>query len=118
LGDFVFAGVFGGGAEIAEELADLVGFEVDALDWVIAAAALDGAPFDDVVGGGAERVAHVGLLEDFFVAGAGAAIGQELTGRDLGSTGAVDRIDEAEPDGVGQRDAEVNVPGSVGIFDF
>jgi len=52
-------------AEFAEPFAHLLGFEVDAFDLVVGAAALDGAPLDDVIGGGAERVAQVGLLDRF-----------------------------------------------------
>ena len=66
------------GIELAEEAKDLIGFEVNAFDSVIVAAALDGGPFDNAGGGGAERVAHVGLLEDFVRAGASAAVGDEL----------------------------------------
>ena len=77
---------------------------MDAFDLVIGAAAFDGGPLDDVVGGGAERVAHVGLLEDFFGAGAGAAIGEELVGGEVGAVGAVDDVEEAEFDGVGHGD--------------
>src|SRR5208283_4073629 len=38
----------------------------------------------------------------------------ELGRGDLGSTGAVDGVHEAEVDGVGEGDAEVDVPGAVG----
>jgi hypothetical protein len=55
-GDGVFALLGFVGCELAEELPDLVGFEVEPLDLVIDAAALDGGPIDGVVGGGAEGV--------------------------------------------------------------
>jgi hypothetical protein len=113
LGDLGFALLFGGGVEFAEVLAHGLRFEVDALDFVIGTATFDGAPLDDAAGGGAHGVAQVGLFEDFFVAGAGAAIGEELGGGDFGAAGAVDGIDEAKADGVGEGDAEVDVPRSV-----
>ncbi len=99
-------------------LTDLVSFEVDALDFVISATAFDSAGFDDAAGGSAERIAHVGLLEDFLVASAGAAIGEELRGRDDRATGAVDGVDETEADGIDEGNAEVDVPGKGGILDF
>jgi hypothetical protein len=71
--DVVLARILAGGAEFAKLLADLGVFEVDALDLVIGAAAFDGGPFDDAGGGGAERITHIGLLEDFLGASAGAA---------------------------------------------
>ena len=119
--DFFFAIVLGAWIEFAEELEDLIGFEVDAFEFVIGAAAFDGGPFDDVAGGRAKGIAHIGLLEDFFVAGASTAIGDELFGGDVSTAGTVDGIDEAEVDGVEEGDAEVEVPGRRGgwaIFDF
>ena len=92
--------------------------EVDADKIVIVTAAFDGGPFDDVAGSGAEGIAHIGLLEDFFVAGASAAIGDELFGGDAGAACAIDGIDEAEVDGVEEGDAEVEVPRARRIFDF
>ena len=44
------AGMLGGGIEFAEPLTDLLGFEVDAFDFVVGAAAFDGAPLGDVIG--------------------------------------------------------------------
>ena len=93
--------------ELAEEAEDLVGFEVEAFDLVIFAATFDGGPFDDAGSGGAEGVAHIGLLEDFLGAGTGSAIDQKLFGGKGGTFGSVDDIKEAEFDGVGHGDAEV-----------
>ncbi len=53
-------------AELAEEPEDLVGFEVHAFDLIIVTATLDSGPVHDGGRGGAERIAHVGLLIDFF----------------------------------------------------
>jgi hypothetical protein len=55
------------------------------------------------------------LLEDLFEAGAGAAIGDELIGGQGGIAGAVDDVEEAELDGVGDGDAEVEVPRTAGM---
>ena len=105
----------GGGVEFAEAAKDIVGFEVEAFDFVVGAAAFDGGPFDDGGGGSAERIAHVGLLEDFFGAGTGAGATDEFFGVEAGALDAVDDVEEAEFEGVGEGDAEVEVPG---IFDF
>ncbi len=113
-----FAIVFGAGGELAEALADVVGFEVDAVDLVIGATTFDGGPFDDVAGGSAHGIAKVGLLVDFLGAGAGAAVGEELGGGEVGALAAVNDVEEAEFDGVGHGDAEVEVPGAGRIFDF
>jgi hypothetical protein len=109
--DFVFAFVLARGVEFAEELEELRGFEVEALDGVIGAAAFDGGPVDDGGGGGAERVAHVGLLEDFFGAGAGFGVGEELFGGQLGVLNAIDDVEQAVLDGVGEGEAEIEGPG-------
>jgi len=61
-------------------------------------------------GGGAQRVAHVALLIDFFLTSARLAISKELGPAELSAASAVDDIHEAELDGVGHGDAEVNVP--------
>ena len=92
--------------------------EVDADEIVIVTAALDGRPFDDVIGGCTEWVAHVGLLEDFFLASAGAAIGDELVAGEVFVLGAVDDFQEAEIDGVGEGDAVIQIPRGICIFDF
>ena len=91
---------------------------MDAFDGVIGAAAFDSGPLDDGSGRGAQRVAHVGLLEDFLGTGPGAAISEELFSGEMGALGAVDDIEETEFDGVGHGDAVVEVPGGVGILDF
>ena len=106
------------GARLAEELYDFVGLEVEPFDGVIGPTALDGGPIDDGRGGGATRVAEIGLLIDFVSSGTGLAIGKELGGREAGALAAIDDIDEAEVDGIGHRDSVVEVPGAVGIFDF
>ena len=116
--DFVFAVGLGVGVELAEEAEDLVGFEVDAFDLILFPAAFDTGPFDDAGGGGTERVAHVGLLIDFVGTGTGLAIGDELIRGEIGAFGAVDDVEEAEFDGVGHGDFEIQIPGTGGIFDF
>ena len=108
-----FASVLPVGAEFAEVLADLVGFEMDALDLVVEAAALDRGPFNDRGRGSTKRIAHVRLLKDFFGAGAGTAVGEELFRGKVFPLGAIDHIEEAEFDGIGEGDAEVEVPGGV-----
>jgi hypothetical protein len=67
----------GFGAKVAEPGQDLAMFEVEAFDGVVGAAEFDGRPIDDT-GGARDGVAQVGLLEDFFGAGAGLAVGEEL----------------------------------------
>ncbi len=57
--DLVFAGVLTEGTKLAEELAYLIGFEMDALDLMVEAAALDSGPLNDGGSGSGERVAHV-----------------------------------------------------------
>ena len=106
-----FAGVLAVGAEFAELLADLVRFEVDALDFVVKSAALDGRPLNDGGRGGTQRIAHVGLLKDFFGAGTSAAVGEELFRGKVFALGPVKHVEEAEFDGVGEGDAEVEIPG-------
>jgi hypothetical protein len=64
-----------------------------------------------VAGGGAHGVAEVGLLVDFLGTGAGTAIGEEFVGSETGALGAVDDVEQAELDGIGHRDAVVEVPG-------
>ena len=109
--DALFAVVLVAGSEFAEEAGDVGGFEMDAGDFVVGAAALDDRPVDDVVGGDAEGVAHVGLLKDFLLAGAVTAVGEELVGREFSAVHAVDDFDEAILNGVGHANFEVDVPG-------
>ncbi len=116
--DFGFAGGLSCGTALAEELDDLSVFEMEAFDLVVVAATFDGGPFDDVIGGGTKGVAHVGLLEDFFGTGTGAAIGDELVGGEVFALGAVDDVEEAELDGIGDGYAVVEIPGGGGIFEF
>ena len=109
-GDLLFAGevvVGGGGAEFGLDLSVI---EVEALDLVVVAATFDGGPVHDA-GGGGDGVAQVGLFVDFREAGAVAAVGEELDGFETGATGFVDVVEEAEFDGVGHGDAEVQIPG-------
>src|SRR5207249_9806606 len=68
IGNVVVAIEFITDAEVAELLDDLSVLEVNADDLVIVATTFDGGPFDDVIGGGTERVAHVRLFEDFLEA--------------------------------------------------
>src|SRR5437879_1358176 len=93
--------------EFAELFEDLIVFEVDANDFVIVTAALDGGPIHQVIGGGALRIAHVGLLKNFLEAGTGLATGDELSGREPGTVDAVDNVNETEFDGIGDGDAVV-----------
>ena len=108
--DFSLPLVGRGGIELAEALEDLVRFEVESLELVIVAAALDGGPLDDARGGGPEGIAHIGLLIDFFGTGASATIGQELFGREFRAFGAIDDVDDAELDGVRHGDTEIQIP--------
>ena len=75
--DLILAAAGGRGTEFAELVDNLSVFEVDPGDLVIAAATLDGRPFNNVVGGGAGGVAHVALLEDGFFPSPHAAIRQK-----------------------------------------
>ncbi len=113
MADLIFAGGLGFGAVVAEAGEDLVVFEVEAFDGVIGAAELDGGPVDDA-GGTREGIAEVGLLEDFFGAGAGAAVGEELVTGKAGAAGAVEGIEEAEVEGVGHGDAVIQIPQGAG----
>jgi len=83
------------GVDLTKFFQDLVMFQVEADDVVIAATALDDGPIHNVVGGGTEGIAHVGLLEDFLLAGAGAAVGDELRASEGGALDAVDNVEEA-----------------------
>ena len=112
------------GAALAEEAEDLVGFEVDAFDLVVVTATLDGGPVHDGGGGGAERIAQVGLLIDFLGTGTGLAIGDELFGGEARALDAVDHVEKAQLDGVNEGDAVIKVPGRfsdgelrIGVFD-
>ena len=109
--DLGFAGILASGAEIAELLPDLFGFEVHARDGVVGTALFDAGPVNDVIGGGAQRVAHVGLFEDAVIPGAGPAISEETVAGEFGSFGAIHRFDEAIVNGVLHGDAEVEVSG-------
>jgi hypothetical protein len=116
--DLGFAAGLGAGVELAEAAEDVVGFEVDAFDLVVFAAAFDGGPLDDVISGGAEWVAHVGLLIDFVGAGAGLALGDELIGSEVGVLGAIDDVKESELDGIGHGDFEIQIPGAGGRAEY
>ena len=107
----------GGRVELTEEAENLVGFEVDAFDGVIVTATLDGGPVHDAGGGGAEWVAHVGLLVNFLGTGTRSAIGDELFGSEVRVLSAVDDVEEAEFDGVGHGDAEVQIPWIIGLME-
>ena len=86
---------------------------MNANDFVIVAATFDGAPIDDVIGGGAQRVAHIGLLEDFFEARASLAAGEELLAGGGGAVDAVDDIEEAEIQSIDDGDAVEQIPRAV-----
>jgi hypothetical protein len=79
--DLALAGFFGFGAEMSEAGEELVVLEVETFDGVVGAAEFDGGPVNDA-GGARERVAEIGLLKDFFGAGAGLAVGEELSARE------------------------------------
>src|SRR2546426_10689093 len=96
---------------------DLTVLEVDTDECVIVAAAFDDGPVHDVVGGGAQRVAHVALLIDFFLTRARLAISEELGAAKLSAASAVDDVHEAELDGVGHGDAEVQIPWIIGLME-
>src|SRR5439155_14696762 len=110
ISDFLFAIALAGRTELTELFDDLTVLEVDTDECVIVATAFDDGPVHDVVGGGAERVAHVALLVDFFLTSARLAISEELGAAKLSAASAVDDVHEAELNGVGHGDAEVNVP--------
>jgi hypothetical protein len=103
--------------ELAELLEDLLVFEMETGDFVIATAALDDGPIHNVIGGITSGVAHVGLLEYFGQTGARAAIGEELDGSEFSALNAVDDIEQAEFDRVGHGDAVVQIPWSGGGVD-
>ena len=105
-----FAVVLGRRIELAEALENLGGLEVKPFDLVIVTAAFDGGPFDDAGGGSAERIAHVRLLINFIGTRAGLAISEELFTVKLGTFGAIDNVNDAEFDGVGHGDAEIQIP--------
>src|SRR5438093_12402113 len=113
-GDLLLTLTFIWRTEFSKQLTHLLSFEMDPLDQVIGAAALDGAPFDDVIGRSAQWIAHVRLLEDFLLARASAAIGQELLPGEGGPSGAVDHLDQAMVDGISHRHSAVDVPGKAG----
>ena len=104
----------GGGVELAELAEDLIGFEMNAFDLVIGTAPFDGGPVHNGSGGGAEWVAHVGLLKDFFGAGASPAIGEELFRGELSALDAVYDVEETQFDGIRHSDAKIEVPGRAG----
>ena len=81
------------GAELTEEAGDVGGFEVDAFDFVIGATTFDGGPVDDGSAAG-NRVAHVGLLEDLFEAGPGAAVCEELIRGESCVAGVIDDVEQ------------------------
>ena len=83
----------GVGVELTEEAGDVGGFEVDAFDLVVGAAALDGGPVDDGSATG-DGVAHVGLLEDLFEAGARTAVSEELIGGEVCVAGVIDDVEQ------------------------
>jgi len=77
ISDFLFTIALAGRTELTELFDDLIVLEVDTDECVIVAAALDDGPVHDVIGGGAERIAHVALLVDFFLTSARLAIGED-----------------------------------------
>jgi len=91
----------------------LSGFEVEAFELVIGAAAFDSGPFDDGGGGGAAGVTQIGLLIHFFGAGAVAAVGKELVVGESCALNAVDDINQAELDSVGHGDVVIEIPGAL-----
>src|ERR1043166_4261911 len=108
--DFGLAGVKASGFKFAEFAADVVGFKMNALDVIVVAAAFDGGPLDDVVDGSAQGVAHISLLENFFLAGAGATVGDELVGAEFFVLSSIDDFEQPEFDSVNDGDSVVEVP--------
>jgi len=110
LADVAFAVELELDPELAEEIEHFGFFEVEAFDFGVDHAALDGGPGDDAVGstGG---VAHVFLFEDFREAGAFLAVGDELFASEAGAADLVDLLDEAGFDGVLKRDSVVTPHG-------
>jgi hypothetical protein len=116
--DFILAVGFAVGRESAEPLDDLGVFEMDTNDVIIAPAVFDRGPFDDVIGGFTCGSAEVRLLENLFIASAGAAVLEELFAGKLGTGGVVDALDQAHFDGIGHTDTEIQIPRAGGILDF
>ncbi len=110
VGDFVFSAVFTARIEGAEEVDNLGVFKMEADDAVVVAAAFDGGPVNDVIGGSAQRVAHIALLIDFFLTRPGTAASEKFFGFELSAARAVNDIEEPEFDGVGHGDAIVQIP--------
>lgn len=90
---------------------------MEAFDLVVGTAAFDGGPVHDGSAAG-DGVAHVGLLEDLFEAGASAAVSEELIGGEVGVSGAVDDVEETQLHCIYDCHFEVQIPGAGGIFDF
>ncbi len=111
-GDFVAPIKFVNRREGSELLDDLSVFEMNADDGIVITAPFDDRPIHDVVGGSAEGIAHIGLLEDFLQPRAGAAIGNVLFGGEVFVLGAVNDFEEAEVDGIHESGAVVEVPWS------
>ena len=88
-------------------------FEVNTLDLVIEATALDGGPVHDG-GSGWSRVAHVGLLKDLLEPGAGSAIGKELLRGEVCLADLIDDFQQTQVQGVFDGDAVVKIPKGVG----
>jgi hypothetical protein len=107
------ASFLSGRVELAEAAEDIVGFEVEAFDFVIGPTTFNGRPVDDGCGSGTHGIAHVGLLEDFVGTGASAAVSEELIARKAGALDAIDDIEEAKFDGIRDGDAVVEVPRGV-----
>src|SRR5438874_3645618 len=101
IGDVVVPVGFITDAELAELLDDLTVLEVNTNDLVIVAAAFDGGPFDDRIGGGAEGIAHVGLLVNFLGTGTGLAIDDEFLAGKITALSTIDNVEETEFDGIG-----------------
>jgi len=80
------------------------------LDFVIVTAALDDRPFSNVIGCRAERVTHIGLLKDPFVARAGTAVGEELFASERCASSAIDELDQTLVDCIFHGHAEIHVP--------
>src|SRR5205085_3037330 len=93
IGDFPFPGELGFRAVFAEEFVYVFFFEVEALDFVFEAAAIDLSEFDDAFGA-AHGVAHVFLFEHFGETGALLAILKELLARETSAADLVDLLNE------------------------
>jgi len=99
-----FAIVLPFGPVISEEVGDLVGFEVEAFDFIIRHATVNRGPWNEAFGSPA-GAAHVFLLEHFGKPRTISAVLDELFAREFRAADFVDFFDKAESDRVEEIDA-------------